>query len=123
MLDGLDVLDVLDVLDGLDGLDVLDVLDGLDDDGAALAEPLEPPEPPAPGEPVEVAVGDAVGEAVDTLPSPPRVRTNAAPRTPTATTTPVRTQKPRSGVGTPVPGSVCRPTPRRYRVVGRRLRT
>ena len=60
--------------------------------------------------------------AVVTGSSPPRVRSH--PPTSTAATTHAarRTQKPRSGVGWPVPGTPCRPTSRRYRALARRRR-
>ena len=58
----------------------------------------------------EVALREASGVAVVTSSPSPRV-SSQVPTSATATTaTPSRTQKPRSGVGAPVPGSVCRPT-------------
>ena len=66
------------------------------------------------------------GAAVPTSSSPlPTNRTTRKPATSTTTTaaTALRTQKPRSGSGVPVPGTVCRPTSRRYCLAAPRRRT
>lgn len=72
------------------GVDVPDVPDGLD---FADGGPLE----------VVVPAGDGT---VLVVPSSPRVKAYTATSAAATSTTPRRTQKPRSGVGSPLPGTV-----------------
>jgi len=69
---------------------------------------------------VLVVEGVVRGAVVVVGPSSSRIRTYVATSPTTTMATASRTQKPLSGVGRPLPGTVCRPTSGRYRAGARR---
>jgi len=101
------------------------VADGEGDDDEGAGE-LDDGELDAGAELLAEAVGEGLsdGAAVSTSPPSSRARSPNHPptRTITSAATARRTQKPRSGSGVPVPGTVCRPTGRRYCLVASRRR-